>query len=105
MLKIISWNVRGLEGQTKRRFVKEVLCQEDPNIVILMETERKEFCNKRVANIWKRRRVEWEVLAVEDLSGCILMLWNSRLEEDILCLWLSWMVIVKSSGLLGFMAV
>lgn len=36
--------------------------QEDLDIVILMETKRSAFCNRRIVSIWKRRRVEWDVL-------------------------------------------
>lgn len=79
MLKIVLWNVGGLEGQTKRRLVKEVLRQENPDVVISMETKRSEFCSWRIASIWKRRRVEWEVLEAKGLSSGILALWNLRL--------------------------
>lgn len=55
MLKIVSLHVRGLEGQSKRSLVKEVLRQEDSDIVFLMETKRSGFC-KRITSIWKSRR-------------------------------------------------
>lgn len=76
MLKIVSWNVRGMES--RRRIVKEVLRQEDLDIFIFMETKRSEFCRRRVSSIWKCMRVEREVLEAEGLSGGILVLWNLR---------------------------
>ena len=51
MLKIVSWNVRGMES--RRRLVKEVLRQEDLDIFIFMETKRSEFCRRRVSSIWE----------------------------------------------------
>lgn len=41
--------------------MKKVLVQENPDIVVLMETKISSFfC--RTASIWKSMRVEWEVL-------------------------------------------
>lgn len=58
--------------------MKEVLYQEDSDILILMETKISDFCSRRVAGIWKHRRVEWEVLEVENMLGGILMMLNLR---------------------------
>lgn len=42
--------------------MKKVLVQENPDIVVLMETKISSFFCRRTASIWKSMRVEWEVL-------------------------------------------
>lgn len=94
----------GLDGQVKRRLVKEVFRQEDHNILILMETKRSGFCNRRIASIWKRRSVEWDILDSIVLSRGIFscgirdrVLPRRLLGAIILFPSLSWIAMVKSS--------
>ncbi|TYJ96336.1 hypothetical protein E5676_scaffold1970G00440 [Cucumis melo var. makuwa] len=101
----------GLEGLTKRRFVKEVIRQENPDIVFFYGNQRSEFRSRKIASIWKRRRVEREVFEVESMSGGILVLCNSRsvvslkwFVVDIPLLLLFWMATVKNFGSHEFMA-
>ena len=45
-MKIISWNTRGLGSIKKRRVIKDFLCLENPDVVLLQETKR-ESCDRR----------------------------------------------------------
>ena len=45
-MKIISWNTRGLGSIKKRRVIKDFLCLENPDVVLLQETKR-ESCDQR----------------------------------------------------------
>ncbi|RVW62759.1 hypothetical protein CK203_060220 [Vitis vinifera] len=52
------WNTRGLGSKKKRRVVKDCLCHENPNVVMLQETKR-ESCDRRLdrflySNEWER---------------------------------------------------
>lgn len=51
--------------------------QEDLDIVVLMETKRSSFCQRRIGSIWRSRRVEWESLDSIGSSGGLLMMWKS----------------------------
>jgi exonuclease III len=39
MMKIIKWNVRGLNGRSKQRTLRNNVMTEDPNIIFLKETK------------------------------------------------------------------
>jgi len=43
-MKLISWNIRGLNNPRKDRLLKNMLMQEKPNILFLQETK----CNSTV---------------------------------------------------------
>ena len=76
-MKIISWNTRGLGSRKKRRVVKDVLCHENPTIILLQETIR-ESCDRRfVCNVWRIRNKEWTVLLASGASGGVAILWDA----------------------------
>lgn len=59
-MKVISLNVRYFgPGRDKRSMVKEVLAQENLDIIILVESNRKNYCRELVKSLWGRRKVEW----------------------------------------------
>ena len=77
-MKIMSWNVRGTGSYRKRRSIKEIICKEDPDIVVLQEV-KKEFVDRRfVASVWRSRFKEWLLLPSIGRSGGILMMWDTR---------------------------
>jgi exonuclease III len=39
MMKTISWNIRGLNGRTKQRILRDCIKEENPDIVMLQETK------------------------------------------------------------------
>ena len=67
-MKIISWNTRDLDSKKRRRVMKDFLCHENPNVVLLQETKR-ESCDSRIAgSVWKVRNNEWVVLLASRAS-------------------------------------
>ena len=78
-MKILSWNVRGVGRREKRRVIKEMLCREKPDIVILQETKKETIDNKLVSSLWGIRFKEWAVLPSVGRSGGILMIWDVRI--------------------------
>ena len=61
MMKIISWNIRGLGSRKKRRVMKDYcICHENLDVVLLQETKR-ESCDRRfVGSVWKVKNKECE---------------------------------------------
>jgi exonuclease III len=41
MMKIITWNIRGLNGRSKQRILQDCIIAEKPNILLLQETKCK----------------------------------------------------------------
>ena len=77
-MKIITWNVRGSGSCRKRRSIKEVICREDLDIVVLQEVKEESVDRRFVASVWKSRFKEWLLLPLIGRSGCILIMWDTR---------------------------
>jgi exonuclease III len=39
MMKVISWNIRGLNGRSKQRILRDCIKEETPDILMLQETK------------------------------------------------------------------
>ena len=73
-MEIISWNTRGLGSKKKRRVVKDCLCHENPNVVMLQETKR-ESCDRRfVGSVCKVKNKEWATFLACGVSGGVTIL-------------------------------
>lgn len=68
------------EGGTplQRRGVSEIVCKENPDVLIVQEMKRREIDRKFVGNIWKSRFKEWAYLPAVGCSGGILLIWDVR---------------------------
>ncbi|RVW91343.1 hypothetical protein CK203_035391 [Vitis vinifera] len=74
---IISWNTRVIDSIKKRWVVKDCLCLENPDAVLLQETKR-EFCHKRfVGSVWKVRNKQWAVLLASGALGGVEIFWDA----------------------------
>lgn len=72
-MKIISWNTKGL-GSRKKRVVKDFLCHENTDIVLLQEIKRKSCDRRLVGSVWKVRNKEWVVLPTNGASRGVAIL-------------------------------
>jgi len=76
-MKLISWNIRGLNSPRKGKLLKNMLMQEKPNILFLQETK----CNstvleKVVAKAWPGGMVI--AVDAQGASGGLAVLWDAR---------------------------
>jgi len=52
-MKLISWNIRGLNGPKKGRLLKNMLIEEKPAILFLQETKCNQVVLEKVAaKVW-----------------------------------------------------
>ena len=73
-LKIISWNVRGLNARDKRQQVHHMLKLWNTDIVCLQETKL-DFIDRRVVrSLWGIHHVDWLYLGSKGASGGIVLL-------------------------------
>ena len=82
-LKIISWNVRGLNNPQKRESVKYWLRNWKCDAVCLQETKLAEVDLQVVRSLWGNSFVGWECLPAVGSAGGVLMLWDNRVVEKL----------------------
>ena len=82
-MKILSWNVRGLGRREKRSVIKDLLCHEKPDIVILQETKRELIDKRLISSIWGVRYKEWSFLPSVGRSGGIIIIWDVRIVKGV----------------------
>jgi hypothetical protein len=80
-LKLVSWNVRGLNDPKKREVLKNWLRQWKVDVVCLQETKLNKVDWKMIQSIWGNRFAGWEALNAEHTAGGVLLLWDKRVLE------------------------
>ncbi len=82
-LKILSWNVRGINNPHKRDRVKFWLRQWQCDIVCLQETKLDTLDRRVIRNVWGNSYVDWVVLDAVGTAGGVLLLCDKRIVEKI----------------------
>ena len=82
-LKIISWNVRGLNDKEKRLKIRNFLRSWRADIVCLQETKLELVTRGLVRSIWSCPFIDWLYLGSEGASGGILLMWDTRVVEKL----------------------
>lgn len=83
LMKLLSWNVRGLGSCAKRKRVKEVILKATPDIVMLQETKFECLDTLSIRDIWDSRFKEWECFPSLGASGGMLLIWDTRFASKI----------------------
>ena len=79
-IKILSWNVRGMNVPDKRKVIKNFLRSHRAYLVCLQETKVQEVNIDMVRSLGVGRCLNWKALNVEGSAGGFLLLWdNSRI--------------------------
>jgi exonuclease III len=54
-MKIISWNIRGLNGHSKQKMLQDLIFAEKPDIILLQETKcTTEDIDRLIPYCWKQ---------------------------------------------------
>lgn len=77
-IKILSWNVRGLNETERRTSIKSLISKWRADIVCLQETKFEEWSPSWVNQLWGSRWVEWAELKSNRKSGGSLILRDKR---------------------------
>ena len=89
-IKIISWNIRGVNEPEKRKVIRNFIWAQRVDLVCLQETKIQEMNIALVRNIEVGRFLGWKALNIEGIVGGILLLWDRRrieLVESEICLY------------------
>ena len=77
-IKILSWNVRGVNDPDKRGVIKNFLRTNRVDLVCLQETKVQEMNNGMARSLGVGRFLNWRALNAEGFVGGILLIWDKR---------------------------
>ena len=82
-LKMVSWNVRGLNDSRKRLVVRNLLREWQCDVVCLQETKLVGIDRQLVCSIWGCLYVDWVALDANQTAGGVLIMWDMRVLEKL----------------------
>ena len=85
-LKILSWNVRGLNDGRKRLIVKNLLRDWKCDVICLQETKLAGLDRQLVGSLWSCPFLDWVALDAIQMVGGVLLMWDRRVVERSECL-------------------
>jgi exonuclease III len=85
MMKVVSWNCRGLGSRDKKEEVRKLLKTKKPSILLLQETKMRDLETlQELQRIWKKG--EGKAISSRGASRGIGKIWNAeefKLEEQL----------------------
>ena len=82
-IKILCWNVRGLNDLEKKKLIKGVVRNQKPNLVCLLETKVKEMSLQMVKSVGIGRFLIWASVDARGAAGGLLLFWDNRVMENL----------------------
>ena len=82
-IKILCWNVRGINDFEKRKLIKGVVRNQKPDLVCLLETKVKEMSLQMVKSVGVGRFLNWVLVDARGAAGGLLLFWDNRVLENL----------------------
>ena len=82
-LKLLSWNVRGVNKSTKRKVIKSVFRKQKVDLFCIQETKIQSMTDRVVRSLGTGRFLDWKVLNACGSAGGILICWDKRALEPL----------------------
>ena len=80
-IRILSWNMRGLNNLQKRNVVKNLLRDWKYDVVCLQETKLSRIDWGVIRSLWSNQYVGWVALDAVNTAGGVLLMWDKRMLE------------------------
>ena len=77
-LKLLSWNVRGVNKSTKRKVIKSVIRKQKVDLFCIQETKVQVMSDRVVSSLGSGRFLDWKALDACGSAGGILICWDKR---------------------------
>ena len=77
-IKILSWNVRGVNDSDKTKVIKNLIRTNRVDLVCLQETKVQDMNIEMVRSLGVGRFLKWIALNAEGSAGGILLFWDKR---------------------------
>jgi len=77
-LKILSWNVRGVNESSKRSTIKSLIQKWKVDVLCLQETKVENWSTTWIQQIWGNRWADWATLEASGTRGGIIIIWDKR---------------------------
>ncbi|XVF38861.1 hypothetical protein REPUB_Repub20aG0138600 [Reevesia pubescens] len=78
IMKIMSWNVRGISSDGKQDRVRRLINRVNPNVVLVQETKSKKCDNLLISKLWPFGKVDWLFSPADGASGGLISLWDRK---------------------------
>ena len=98
-LKMVSWNVRGLNDARKRLVVRNLLREWNCDGVCLQETKLAGMDRQLICSLGSCPYIDWVALDADQTAGGILMMWDRRALKKLEVLVGQFFVSVRWQGL------
>jgi len=82
-IKILSWNVRGLNIGERRQRIKSNFQKWKADIIVLQESKVDSAGRDIIKELWASNFVDWTKLGARGTVGGILILWDSRMVSQL----------------------
>ena len=82
-LKLLTWNVRGLNDPKKWVVLKNWMRKWKVDIVCLQETKLDKVDGRVIHSIWGNRFAGWEVLNAVNTASGVLLLWDKQVVDRV----------------------
>ena len=84
-LRLLSWNVRGLNNPQKREVCKNLLKEWKCDIVCYQEMKLASISSSVVRSLWGSPFLGWVALDAVNTAGGVLLVWDKRVYEKVDC--------------------
>ena len=75
-MKVLSWNIRGLNSKGKQRNLKKKLQEEKPQVMLIQETK---VTGHKLEEVIQSLKLQYQAIAIDSVgtSGGLAILWNT----------------------------
>ena len=78
MMKMLSWNIRGLGRREKRNRLRKLIRDNEIDVVLIQETKKEVISKEIVRSVWPDMEFDYLEVGARGYSGGLLCIWNEK---------------------------